>query len=170
MDILSRDADYKRLVNDIINNEDFNKLSNIPHHGETRMEHSLKVSYYSYKISKFLKLDDRETARAGLLHDFYFNRTIDYRQVKDKVKLYTTGHPNDALKNADELFILSDKEKDIIKAHMFPLGFSIPKYLEAWVVNTVDTTISTYEFIKKFSYKLNTALNIWLILFINLKK
>jgi len=170
MDILDNDINYKNIVNDIINNNEFNKLSEIPHHGETRMEHSIKVSYYSYKISKFLKLNYRETARAGLLHDFYFDRTKDYKQVKDKVKLYTTGHPGDALKNADELFILSDKEKDIIKAHMFPLSFSIPKYLEAWVVNGVDTVISTYEFFKKFSYQLNTVLNVWLILLINLRK
>ena len=170
MDILNKDIKYKYLVNDIINNDEFNKLSNIPHHGETRIDHSLKVSYYSYKISKFLKLDYRETARAGLLHDFYFDRTKDYKQVKDKVKLYTTGHPEDALTNADELFILSDKEKDIIRTHMFPLGFRIPKYLEAWVVNMVDTAISSYEFVKKFSYQLNTGLNLWLILFINLRK
>ena len=35
--------------------EDFQKLEEIEHHGITRYEHSLKVSYYAYKISKFLR-------------------------------------------------------------------------------------------------------------------
>jgi len=170
MSFFEKDLDYKYLVNDIMNNEDFSKLSNIPHHGETRLDHSIKVSYISYKISKFLKLDYRQTARAGLLHDFYFDRTVHHKRIKEKVKLYTTGHPCDALENANNNFILSDKERDIIKTHMFPLDFRIPKYLEGWVVNLVDTGISFYEFTKKFSYKLNTAFNIWLILSINLRK
>lgn len=134
------------------------------------MIHSLKVSYYSYKISKFLKLDYKQTARAGLLHDFYFDTTKDFAKAKDKIKLYSTGHPSDAVENACKEFDLTEKEKDIIKTHMFPIDFRIPKYLEGWVVNLVDTAISTYEFTKKFRYQLNTALNIWLILFINLRK
>jgi len=170
MNFFNNDRDYRYIVNDILYNDEFNKLSNIPHHGETRLDHSVKVSYISYKISKFLKLDYRQTARAGLLHDFYFDRTANHKQIKEKVKLYTTGHPCDALENANNHFILSDKEKDIIKAHMFPFDFRIPKYLEGWVVNLVDTGISFYEFTKKFSYKLNTSFNIWLILLINLRK
>lgn len=170
MNFLNKDINYKNIVNGIMNNEEFSKLSNIPHHGGTRLDHSIRVSYISYKVSKFLKLDYIQTARAGLLHDFYFERTKDFKQVKDKVKLYTVGHPLDALENADKHFILSDKEKDIIRTHMFPIDFRIPKYLEGWVVNLVDTGVSLFEFTKKFSYQLNTALNIWLILFINIKK
>ena len=170
MNFADKDKEYSYLIRDIINNNKIKELSNISHHGETRLDHSLKVSYYSYKISKVLRLDYRETARAGLLHDFYMDRTKDYNNVKDKVKLYTIGHPKNAVENANELFYLSEKEKDIIRTHMFPFDFKIPKYLESWVVNIVDTCISTFEFTKKFSYQLNTALNLWLLLFINLRK
>ncbi len=165
-----KDDKYSYLVKDILNNNEFNELSKIAHHGETRLDHSLRVSYFSYKISKALKLDFRETARAGLLHDFYLDTTKDYKKVKDKVKLFSIGHPEDALVNANKLFYLSEKEKDIIRTHMFPIGFKIPRYLESWVVNMVDTSVSIYEFTRKFSYQLSTAVNIWLILFINLRK
>ncbi len=170
MNILDEDENYLRIVRDIMDNEEFNKLSNIPHHGETRMIHSIKVSYYSYKISKFLKLDYKETARAGLLHDFYLDTTKDFDKAKDKVRLYSVGHPKDAIENASQYFTLSEKGINIIRTHMFPLDYRIPKYMESWVVNIVDTVVSTTEFLKKFRYQLNTALNIWLILFINLRK
>ena len=170
MNFFNKDFEYKYIVKDIMDNAEFSELSNIAHHGKTRMDHSIKVSYYSYKVSKFLKLDYKETARAGLLHDFYLDRTKDYKKVKDKVKLFSIGHPKDAVENASKLFELSDKEKDIIRTHMFPIDFKIPKYLESWVVNVVDTGVSIYEFTRKFSYQLSTALNIWLLLFINLRK
>jgi len=170
MKFINNDSTYRYLIKDILDNDEFSELSNIAHHGETRLDHSLKVSYFSYKISKFLKLDYRETARAGLLHDFYLDRTKHHKKIREKVKLYTIGHPMDALENADRLFYLSEKEKDIIKSHMFPLDFKIPKYLEAWVVNLVDTGISIAEFSKKISYKLNTSLNLWLLLIMNFKR
>lgn len=170
MKFLNKDDEYRYLVRDIIDNKEFNELSKIEHHGETRLDHSIKVSYYSYKVAKFLKLDIKDTARAGLLHDFYLDKTKDYKKIHEKIKLYTTGHPKDAVTNASRLFDLSEKEKDIIKTHMFPIDFRIPKYLEGWVVNLVDTGVSVLEFGKKFRYQLNTALNVWLILLINLTK
>lgn len=170
MKFLTEDDEYNYLIEDIINNNKFNELSNIAHHGETRLDHSLRVSYYSYKISKVLKLDYKETARAALLHDFYLDRTKDYKNVKDKVKLFSIGHPKDAVENASKLFYLSEKQKDIIRTHMFPFDFKIPKYLESWVVNLVDTSVSIYEFSRKFSCQLSTVLNVWLLLFINMRK
>lgn len=170
MNFLKEDKEYNFLIEDIINNNKFSELSKIAHHGDTRLDHSLKVSYYSYKISKALQLDYKETARAGLLHDFYLNRTKDYKNVKDKVKLFSIGHPKVAVKNAEEIFYLSEKEKDIIRTHMFPLDFKIPKYLESWIVNVVDTSVSVYEFSRKFSYQLSAILNIWILLFFNSMK
>ena len=59
------DKEYYDIVSDIINNDEFDKIKKIEHHGITRYEHSLKVSYRAYKIAKFLKLNAYETARAG---------------------------------------------------------------------------------------------------------
>ena len=66
---IKKDDNYMNIVGNILDNEEFNQIKGIEHHGTTRFEHSVRVSYYSYKISKLLHLDYVETARAGLLHD-----------------------------------------------------------------------------------------------------
>ena len=83
------DIEYSMIVKDILENDEFAKMANIEHHNSTRLDHMMKVSYYSYVVAKALKLKYREVARAGLLHDFYFGRTTDHDKIKDKVKLYT---------------------------------------------------------------------------------
>lgn len=150
------DYEYNDLIKDILANDKFKKLNNCKHHGISRLEHSLRVSYYSYKISKKLKLDYKSTARAGLLHDFFI--TDDLKGKKSKFSMFF--HPYKALENSDIFFKLNDTEKDIIITHMFPtLPHKIPKYLESWVVTFVDKIIATYEFYnsygKEYIYKLS---------------
>lgn len=36
--------EYLSLVNDILDDEEFKKLKDCPHHGTTRYDHSMKVS------------------------------------------------------------------------------------------------------------------------------
>ena len=165
-----KDHKYKQIVSDIIDNNEYKKLANIKHHDETRMKHCIKVSYYSYWIAKILRLDYYSTARAGMLHDFYFERTKEKEKKLDKIKLFSTGHPKDAVINACKYFNLSEKEKDIIKSHMFPIDYRIPKYAESWIVSFVDKVVSFKEFGVKFHYQLYATLNVWLLLLINLKK
>ncbi len=159
MNYLKRDKEYNYIINNIINNKEFLQIDHCRHHGISRLDHSLRVSYYSYKVSKFLHLDARKTARAGLLHDFFLSEGL----TKKEKCLSAFYHPTKALTNADELFILSDKEKDIIYSHMFPLTPSRPpKYLESWVVSLVDKIVATYEFTtsysKTFFFKLQNAM------------
>lgn len=163
-----KDAEYIGLVSDILELDEFKQMEHIKHHDNNRLQHSLKVSYYSYKIAKMMHVDYIDASRGGLLHDFFLERTVDYDKIKDKVLLYTTKHPLDALENAKTFFDLTEKEEDIIKCHMFPLDYRVPKYMESWIVNLVDTGLSTHEFGKKFSYKLNYAANLFAIVFLNM--
>ena len=151
------DIQYMNIIRHIMNNENFMILSNVKHHNITRLEHSLKVSYYSYKISKLLHLSYKETARAGLLHDFYLEQIDEQRKIKDKIKLFSSLHPNIAVNNSLKYFSLNDKEIDIIKTHMFPSSFSIPRYMESWIVSIVDKVVSTKEFGHKFQQKIILA-------------
>ena len=83
MNILDRyynDLSFNILVNDILENDKFKKIDNYRHHGMTRLEHSVKVSYYSYKIAKKLRLNYRAVARAGLLHDFFVVEDMSSRK------------------------------------------------------------------------------------------
>lgn len=170
MNRIKRDREYYSIIEPILNNNEFDKLNNIKHHNTTRMDHSLKVSYYSYKISKAFNLDYVETARGGLLHDFYLEKIKDTKKIKDKVLLYSTEHPKHAVENSKVQFGLTDKEEDIIKSHMFPAGYNIPKYAESWVVSTVDKVLSFKEFGLKFSHKLSYVSNFYLLVLLNFIK
>lgn len=157
-----KDNEYIEIVNDILNNEEFNKIDSIEHHGISRLKHSLRVSYYSYKIAKFLNLNYYSAARGGLLHDFF----LSSNDRTDKERLLDTfTHPKRALKKASSTFELSDMEKDIIVGHMFPLYKAVPKYSESWIVNLTDSVIGSYELLYHYSCNLNYAAN-YLYLFV----
>ncbi|MBE6138974.1 MAG: HD domain-containing protein [Firmicutes bacterium] len=164
------DEEYLFIINNIIKNEKFKKIDNIKHHNTTRLDHSMKVSYYSYKIAKSLKLDYRDVARGGLLHDFYTDKISECNKIKDKIKLFSTQHPKDAVNNAITYFDLSEKEINIIETHMFPVDYRIPKYAESWIVSLVDKVLSFGEFSKKFSYKFSYILNLYLLFILNIIK
>ena len=58
--------EFNDIISHISNNKDFLKLKRIKHHGITRYEHSLRVAYYSYKVTKLLHLDYKDTTEAAL--------------------------------------------------------------------------------------------------------
>lgn len=163
----NKDPEYLLIINDVIENEEFKKIGNIKHHNTTRLNHCLKVSYYSYKIAKKLKLDYKDVAIGGLLHDFYDKEISDCEKMKDKVKLFTIGHPQEAIINAREIYELSEKEEDIIKTHMFPIDYKLPKYAESWVVSFVDKGLSFNEFFNKFKYKFMYIFNLYFLFILN---
>lgn len=164
------DKEYLFIINNIIENKNFKKLGKIKHHNTTRLDHSLKVSYYSYKIAKALKLDYNDVAVGGLLHDFYIDEISECKSVKDKIKLFSIKHPKDAVKNAMKIVDLSEKEINIIQSHMFPVDYRIPKYAESWIVSLVDKFLSIGEFSKKFSYKIAYGFNLYLLFILNTLK
>lgn len=161
------DLQYINIVNKYINNSEFQKIKLIEHHGVTRFEHSLKVSYYSYKVAKALRLDYEQTAVGGLLHDFFIspnNRT----NIERFESVFT--HPKLALKTAESQFNLTVKEKDMIRSHMFPVNISVPKYMESWIVSAVDKCVAAEEFSIKFRFRLKYAYNLLLLFTISLLK
>lgn len=161
------DESYLIIVKDIMNNKNFLKLQELNHHSTTRYNHSLKVSYYSYRIAKFLKLKHDDVARAGLLHDFYLESIYDCPTVKEKIKLFTVQHPLDAVEQSKLNFSINKSEEDIIKGHMFPLDYKYPKSPEGWVVNLVDKCVSVKEFSQKFGAEFSYSLNVIVLFLLN---
>ena len=139
----SKDKKYLEIVDEILNNEEFNKLKEYRHHGIDRLTHSINVSYRSYRIVKFLRLNYKAAARAGLLHDFFF---VNNQKIKlgERIKVLFK-HPIYALENSKKYFKISKVEENIIKSHMFPLGLRIPIYIESWIVDLVDDFLSVTE-------------------------
>ena len=156
------DRQYINIVRDILDNKEFDKMSEIVHHGLDRKGHSLRVSYYSYRVAKLLGLDYQGAARAGLLHDFFFENNQKSNMPKRLKTL--VEHPNYALDNAMKYFDLTEVEKDIIQSHMFPIGIKLPRYAEGWLVNFVDDVVAINEVVYKTRTKLSYAFNFLLIL------
>lgn len=159
------DENYNILIEDILENEEFQKLENIEHHGTSRLKHSKRVSYYSYQVCKKMGLDYISAARAGLLHDFFISKKE--RNKKERL-LSVFTHPKKALITATSFFDLNDIEQNIIISHMFPIYIALPQYLESWIVSIVDKIVGTYEFLEKISLKHIYVPNIFLLTLIQI--
>ena len=106
------------------------------HHNKTNcFDHSLKVSYLSYKFCKKYRLDYKSAATAGLLHDLYL---YDWRDKKERKGMHGYTHAKESLKNAESIYNLNEMEKDIILKHMWPLNLKLPKYRETIIVSVID--------------------------------
>lgn len=130
------DQEYMSYVSDLLETEEVKRLANyIQHFSATRLDHSISVSYTSYRLAKKWHGDARATARAGLLHDLFF---YDWRTTKFDEGSHAYMHPRIAVKNAEKITALSDLEKDIIVKHMWGATIAPPKYKESYIVTFVD--------------------------------
>ena len=158
--------DFLIIIDDIINHPEFKKMKNIQHHGKHNNTyiHSYKTALFAYKSAKFFgfsRQDIVSTTRAACLHDFfcYDWRKNVYKQDLEKLKgirkiknLHCFIHPIIAANNANKHFNISDRQKNAIENHMFPLSFDIPKNKEAWIVTLSDKVIATEELFKSSIY------------------
>lgn len=139
------DDGYFAVVQDIWENEQVQSMRQYPQHGVTScLQHSLNVSYLSYRFCLAHGLDARAAARAGLLHDLFLYDWHAHRREKGE-RLHGFTHPGKALENARRLFSLTPKESDIILRHMWPLTLTPPNSREAYVVVLVDKYTSLLE-------------------------
>ncbi|WP_430727538.1 HD domain-containing protein [Vagococcus allomyrinae] len=130
-------------IEDLIYTDEVQSLSEFKqHHYSTRLEHSISVSYLSYRLAKKWNGNARATARAGLLHDLFY---YDWRTEKFDGGTHAYVHPRIAVKNAEKLTELSDLEKDIIIKHMWLATIAPPKYKESYIVTMVDKYCATHE-------------------------
>lgn len=156
---------YTLLVDDILSNKEFERLADINHHGCNRFDHCVRVSYWSYQLGKFFRLDYEKIARAALLHDFFFE---DNQKLDRKEKAVTmVKHPEYALENAKKYYKLSDLEEDIILTHMFPVTPKLPKYIESWMVDIVDDIVAVYERTYVLRKQLSAATSFIMLFLIN---
>ena len=149
------EAEYYETVREILDHEEFRKLKDYFHHNSSIYRHVHDVAYLSYRISKFLKLDFRSTARGALLHDFFL---YDWRHHDapdlPREKFHGLEHPKIAAANAKKYFSLNDIEEDIIRKHMWPLTIVPPKYKESYVVSFADKYLSSREFISEYKKRI----------------
>lgn len=137
------EAEYETLVRDLLGHEEVLGMRRFNQHGSTdTLEHSLSVSYLSYRICRSLGLDYRAAARGGLLHDFYL---YDWHVKSGRKGLHGLRHPKIALDNARMHFTLAKGEEEIIRRHMWPVTPVPPKTAEALVVTLADKYLAVAE-------------------------
>ena len=148
--------DYKEIeetLSDILTSPVVDKMKNIVHHGKISVyNHSKKVTALAYKINKFFSLhcNQKTLLTSAMLHDFYL---YDWHIVKhDEYHAYY--HPKEALKNAEHYFgKLTDKQTDMILAHMWPMHLMPPRSKEGMILTAADKICASLDFMglsKKF--------------------
>jgi len=138
-------TNYFDYIKDIVESSELESLKLITHHiCTTRFQHCLNVSYHNYVICKFLGLDARSAARAGLLHDLFYYDRKEYNRHKKFVS-HSRFHSLVALENASKLTEINDIERDIIENHMFPSTRQLPRHKEAYVIVIVDKYCAVLE-------------------------
>ena len=117
----------------------------IQHGSVTTYQHCKNVALVSFWLNRRLHLHADETSLAvgALLHDFYL---YDWHHCSNITHWHGFKHPRIARYNAETVFRLTDKEKDIIQSHMWPLTpADIPHSREAALVCMADKMSSSYE-------------------------
>lgn len=148
---------YLGCINDLIKTPCVCSMKNIPQHVNVNcLNHSIYVSYISFLISRSLGLDYVASARGGLLHDLFL---YDWRKENKRKKTHLFSHPAVALNNASAMFDLTEKEKDIIATHMWPLTVKLPKYKESFIVSCADKFCALMELLFLYNiFKIDTKL------------
>lgn len=132
---------------DILRSRNFRRTREHIQHGNVTVNtHVMNVARYSVELSDRLHIpcNRKELIRGALLHDYFL---YDWHgpHKTNPFKLHGFFHPGIALKNASEEYELTDREKDIIKKHMWPLTVIPPMCKEAWIVTTADKWCSLLE-------------------------
>lgn len=143
------DESYLEVVKDIIFHSEVLKMKKFVQHGDTSCyDHCINVSYVGYLVAQKFGWDYVSIARAGLLHDMFL---YDWREYKNSYHNITSSHAiihgKIALENASKYFSLNEKEREMIKKHMWPITIFFPRYGMTYLVGIVDKYCAVAEFL-----------------------
>ncbi|NLL80337.1 MAG: HD domain-containing protein [Clostridiales bacterium] len=140
-------AEVQRQGRDILGSRNYRQTREHIQHGDmTVQRHTMDVARYSLFISEKLGIacDKQALIRGALLHDYFLYDWHDKEHV-NIARLHGFRHPRIARENAEKEYDLSEREKDIIEKHMWPLTVVPPTCREAWIVTTADKYCSLME-------------------------
>ena len=160
MNKIYNDKEFMSVAMPILYHKEFLKTKSIVHHGNTRYNHSVRVAYIAYKLSKLLGFDTKSSIRAGALHDFFLVR--DDKNIITSTKMLIE-HPSIAKKNAIKYFGVNEKEQNIIESHMFPISNVVPNSKEAWVVTLSDKIVALFE----GANRVKAQASVWMLFLVN---
>lgn len=157
------EKEIRTVGRDILASDMFIRGFSQSHHFRSNVsDHELHVTKAALRLAGLFAYADREALiRACLCHDMGL---IGNRKV-----VYTTGrmcitqHPLDSATRAEDILgTISEKERDIIEHHMFPLVLKRPDSLEAVLICIADKYCALYEpfTVRSSSVKLHSRMRI----------
>lgn len=135
----------RRYGRDILNSEGMHIEKNCLQHGQISVyEHSYMVAVLCVELAIICRIraDMRALVRGALLHDYFL---YDWHEKDKSHRLHGFIHAERALKNAECDFWLTDIERNMIRAHMFPLNLVLPRYRESVILCIADKICATRE-------------------------
>lgn len=150
---------FEAVTADILAHPLFEESRQLVHHGidNSVYEHSVAVARTAYRMACALGWSEFEiisVTRAALLHDFFgydwrdewFKRFLRrYRGIRRVTHMHAFVHGTLAAKRASRYFALTDRQRDAIASHMFPLAPHMPRSKEGWVVTAADKVVASRE-------------------------
>ena len=145
---------FENLIGELSRHPKSLQMKDFIQHGKrTTYDHCIAVSRMSYRIGKYFNVDRKSLVKGAFLHDYFL---YDWHE---KVGTHHGKmHPFRALANAERDFELNEKEKGIIKCHMWPLTLRhVPDSREAAIVCFADKVVSFNETVEGIIGKVGAA-------------
>ncbi|MFH0829090.1 MAG: HDIG domain-containing metalloprotein [Candidatus Kerfeldbacteria bacterium] len=123
---------------DLLQNRDIQRLARrkAHHFAVNRLEHSLAAARFSYVVARLLNANARICARAGLLHDWFFeNRDEHQNRAGANIHHYKISAANARGIGEPEAVIRA------IETHMWLYVRGRPRSKEAWIVWMADNVV-----------------------------
>ena len=116
----------------------------IQHGGVSGNEHSLDVARLCVRMAEKLpfRVDERSLVRGALLHDYFL---YDWHVPDKSHRFHGFIHAARAERNAERDFGLNRIERNMIRAHMFPMNLTLPRYRESVILCLADKICATRE-------------------------
>ena len=157
IDMKLTDEDVKVIRKELagyLDHPEVRKMMQYKAHGKKSVyDHCISVVVASYKLNKKYHLNaDLHTLLVGaLLHDLYLYDWHDKPYSIRIFEMHGYTHPEEARKNAVEIFNVDEKIQEVIKSHMWPLTLcSLPGNKEAAIVCVADKLVATRETLNRW--------------------
>lgn len=128
---------YMETVEELARDPRLLQMRQYRQHGSSNTyEHSLHVAVGAYNLARMfhIRVSEKEMARGAMLHDFYLYDISDKSAWE-----HGTKHAQAALENSERYFDLTDRERDIIYSHMWPLNIThVPHFKESVLIGIAD--------------------------------
>ena len=148
------EREFVTIIRDIVKSEPFVGMKHYRHHVRSNIyRHSVRVAYLCYSHHKRFgtRTDLAELVRGALLHDYYL---YDWHDRARGTRLHLFTHQRRALANAGAHYPeLTERQRDMIGRHMFPVVPLPPRTRAGWIVCFYDKVAALQDYFGKNVWK-----------------